>query len=52
MVTLHLQAYAPEFYPNRGQHTVGKPRLYEILYNLNQGFQQVLGQLQQLEGSA
>jgi hypothetical protein len=27
----------------------GKLRLYEILYTLNQGFEQVLGQLQQLE---
>jgi hypothetical protein len=34
---------------SRGQHSVGKLRLYEILYNLNQGFEQVLGQLQQLE---
>jgi len=32
-----------------GQHSVGKLRLYEILYNLNQSFEQVLGQLQQLE---
>jgi len=30
---------------SRGQQL----RLYEILYNLNQGFEQVLGQLQQLE---
>jgi hypothetical protein len=34
---------------SRGQHTVGKLRLYEILYTLNQGFEQVLGQLQLLE---
>jgi hypothetical protein len=34
---------------SRGQHSVGKLQLYEILYNLNQGFEQVLGQLQQLE---
>ena len=35
---------------SRGQqHFVGKLRLYEILYNLNQGFEQVLGQLQMLE---
>jgi hypothetical protein len=32
-----------------GQRSVGKLRLYEILYTLNQGFEQVLGQLQQLE---
>jgi hypothetical protein len=30
------------------QHYVGKLRLYEILYTLNQGFEHVLGQLQQL----
>jgi hypothetical protein len=34
---------------SRGQHPVGKLQLYEILYNLNQGFEQVLGQLHQLE---
>ena len=34
---------------SRGQHSVGKLRLYEILYTLNQGFEQVLGQLQILE---
>ena len=34
---------------SRGQHSVGKLRLYEILFSLNQGFEQVLGQLQQLE---
>jgi hypothetical protein len=28
---------------SRGQHSVGKPRLYEIPYNLTQGFEQVLG---------
>jgi hypothetical protein len=33
----------------RGQHSVGKLQLYEILYNLNQGFEQMLDQLQQLE---
>jgi hypothetical protein len=32
-----------------GQHSAGKLRLYEILYTLNQGFEQVLGQLQELE---
>ena len=32
-----------------GQHAVGKLELYEILYTLNQGFEQVLAQLQQLE---
>ena len=31
------------------QHSVEKLRLYEILCTLNQGFEQVLGQLQQLE---
>src|SRR5260370_20306706 len=31
------------------QHSVGKLRVYEILYSLNQGFEQVLGQLHQLE---
>ena len=31
------------------QHSAGKLRLYEILYTLNQGFEQVLYQLQQLE---
>jgi hypothetical protein len=31
------------------QHYVGKLRLYEILHNLNQGFEQVRGQLQILE---
>jgi hypothetical protein len=30
---------------SRGQRTAGKLRLYEILYDLNQGFAQVLGQL-------
>src|SRR5260370_41522934 len=34
---------------SHGQRTAGKLRLYEILYTLNQGFEQVLGQLQQLE---
>src|SRR5260370_29158438 len=34
---------------SQGQRTAGKLRLYEILYTLNQGFEQVLGQLQQLE---
>jgi len=33
----------------RGQYSVGKLRLYEILHTLNQGFEQVLAQLQQLE---
>src|SRR5260370_28989481 len=33
----------------RGQHSVGKLRVYEILHNLNQGFEQVLGQLRLLE---
>jgi hypothetical protein len=33
----------------RSQHSFAKLRLYEILYALNQGFEQVLGQLQQLE---
>jgi hypothetical protein len=33
----------------RGQHFLGKLRLYEILFNLNQGFEQVLGQLQLLD---
>ena len=33
----------------RGQHSAGKLHLYEILYTLNQGLEQVLGQLQQLE---
>jgi|SRR5579864_4773200 len=33
---------------SRRQLTAGKLRLYEVLHNLNQGFQQVL-QLQQLE---
>jgi hypothetical protein len=32
-----------------GQRTAGKLKLYEILYKLNQGCEQVLGQLQQLE---
>lgn len=32
-----------------GQHSIGKLLLYEILYKLNQGFERVLGQLQQLE---
>ena len=36
----------------RGQDSAGKLRLYEILCTLNQGFEQVLGQLQQLESSA
>jgi hypothetical protein len=49
MVTLHLQADAPEFYPNRDQHSAGKLQLYEILHSLNQGFEQVLGQMQLLE---
>jgi hypothetical protein len=31
------------------QHTAGNLQLYEILYNLNQGFEQVLDQLRQLE---
>jgi hypothetical protein len=31
---------------SRGQHSVGKLRLCEILYNLNQRFEQTLGQLQ------
>ena len=31
------------------RHFAGKLHLYEILYNLNQGFEQVLHQLQQLE---
>ena len=31
------------------QHWAGKLRWYEILYTLNQGFEQVLYQLQQLE---
>jgi hypothetical protein len=34
---------------SRSQRTAGKLRLYEILYMLNQGFEQVLGQLQLLE---
>ena len=34
---------------SRGERTAGKLRLYEILYTLNQGFEQVLGQLQELE---
>src|SRR5216684_4525680 len=34
---------------SHGQRTAGKLRLYEILYTLNQGFEQVLYQLQQLE---
>src|SRR5260370_13501250 len=33
----------------RGQYSVGKLQFYEILFNLNQGFEQVRGQLQQLE---
>jgi len=33
----------------RGQQFVEKQPLYEILYNLNQGFEPVLDQLQQLE---
>jgi hypothetical protein len=33
----------------RGQHSAGNLRLYEILYNLNQGFEQDLDQLHQLE---
>ena len=33
----------------RGQHSVEKLPLYEILHTLNQGFERVLGQLQQLE---
>jgi hypothetical protein len=37
---------------SRGQHSVEKLRLYEILYTFNQGFEQVLGQLQLLESSA
>ncbi len=32
-----------------GQRTAGKLRLYEILYTLNQGFEQVLQQLQEME---
>jgi hypothetical protein len=32
-----------------GQRSAGKLNLYEILYILNQGFEQVFGQLQQLE---
>jgi hypothetical protein len=28
---------------SRGQRTAGKLRLYEILYTLNEGFEQVLG---------
>ena len=31
------------------QHSTGKLRLYEILNNLNQGFEEVLHQLQELE---
>jgi hypothetical protein len=31
---------------SRGQHSVGKLQLYEILYNLNHGVEQVLAQLQ------
>jgi hypothetical protein len=34
---------------SHGQHTARKLRLYEILYSLNHGFEQVLGQLRQLE---
>jgi hypothetical protein len=34
---------------SRRQHSVGKLRFYEILYNLNQGFGQVRRQLQQPE---
>jgi len=34
---------------SRDQHSVGKLQLYEILYTLNHGFEQVLGQLQLLE---
>lgn len=47
MVILH-QVHAEEA-KSRGQTSVGKLGLYEILYILNQGFEQVLGQLQQLE---
>jgi hypothetical protein len=36
----------------RGQHSVGKLQLYEILYTLNQGFEQVLGQLRYSKSSA
>ena len=34
---------------SRGLRTAGKLRPYEILYTLNQGFEQVLQQLQELE---
>jgi hypothetical protein len=43
------ESCAPGEAKRRGQRTAGKLRLYEILYTLNQGFEQVLGQLQQLE---
>jgi hypothetical protein len=45
----HRKLCTPGKPKSRGQHCVGKLRLYEILYNLNQGFEQVLGQLQLLE---
>jgi hypothetical protein len=45
----HRKLCTPGKAKSRGQQSVGKLRLYEILYNLNPGWNRVLRQLQQLE---